>query len=86
MIVPVQGAVMLLGKLNAVVPGVAKGTDCDKATGVLVKAVVKVKLCGVVVVFSYPTSAQITFLYAPVCHGSPQVKVPAVVPLFVICV
>jgi len=67
---PVAVAVMDAGRVTPVVLTVILiPVVFTRTAGVLVKALVKVILCAVVVVFSYPLTYSITSLRAEPCIG-----------------
>jgi len=70
MIHPDAVAVILVGRVTPVVLTVILiPVVFTRTAGVLVKALVKVILCAVVVVFSYPLAYSITSLSAEPCIG-----------------
>ena len=84
---PVAAAVMDAGRVTPVVLTVIViPVVFTRTAGVLVKTLVKVILCAVVVVFSYPLAYSITSLRAEPCIGCDQTIEPAVVPVRVFCV
>jgi len=70
MIHPVAAAVMDAGRVTPVVLTVMDiPVVFTRVAGVFVKALVKVMLCAVVVVFSYPEAYSTTSLSAEPCIG-----------------
>jgi hypothetical protein len=70
MIHPVVAAVIEVGRVTPVVLTVMDiPVVFTRMAGVLVKALVKVMLCAVVVVFSYPLAYSMTSLRAEPCSG-----------------
>jgi len=84
---PVAAAVMEAGRVTPVVLTVMDiPVVFTRTAGVFVNALVKVMLCAVVVVFSYPLACSITSLRAEPCIGCDQTIEPALVPVKVFCV
>jgi len=84
---PVAAAVIDAGRVTPVALTVMDIPVVFTMTaGVFVNALVKVILCAVVVVFSYPLAYSITSLRAEPCIGCDQTIEPALVPVRVFCV